>query len=55
MARLFSADGSDGLITELLGSQNHLYCAGIRLDVRALGQELHGTQRWGRSDGLGMA
>ena len=40
MARLFSTGASDGLITELLGNQNHLYdmipCR-IRLDVSCVG------------------
>ena len=37
MARLFGTGASDGLITELLGNQNHLCRAGIRLDVSCVG------------------
>ena len=55
MARLFGTDASDGLITELLGNQKHLYRAEIRLEVRALGQELRGAQAWEYSAGLGTA
>ena len=52
MTSLFSTDASDGLVTRLPENQKYLYCAGILLDARALGQELHGTQAVGAQRGV---